>query len=212
MRTGPSAASAPALVVPAIGGGGSRNDRVTTSSAGGEITINGGRLVASGGQYGLGAGGTVTGTTSCKDGLRTRIRINDGTVEVSGSVAAIGGPETALAATTNVESVVIRGGSVKFNGVLQVAPTAGDDDNSPVYSVPVRHSLLHSSPLACEMEIKTVTPAYTFNYHGTGHAGDGNVHFWMPNGRHLRGDGFYVSINGADNVFAGYTGAVIYLR
>ena len=28
----------------------------------------------------------------------------------------------------------------------------------------------------------------------------------------LETNGFYVSINGADNVFAGYTGAVIYLR
>lgn len=203
---------APGLVVPAIGGGGNRNDQVAVSAGGGEITINGGCLRASGGQYGIGAGGTQNGTTSIKNGVRTNVRINDGTIEVSGSVAAIGGPDVALAATTNVESVVIRGGSVKFSGALQIAPTVGDDNATPVYSVPVRKSLLRSSPLACEMMVKTVSPAYEFNYHGTGHEDDDNVYFWLPNGRHLRGDGLYIAVNGADDVIAGYTGAVIYVR
>ncbi len=205
--------SAPGLLVPAIGGGGVRNPKVTVSAGGGDITVNGGVLMASGGHYGLGAGGTTNGTATCKDGLRTRVRINDGTVEVAGSRAAIGGPEMAEAATTNVAAVVIRGGSVKFSGALQVAPTAGDDDGSRVYRVPVRKTLLRTpSPYACALPVTTVAPPYTFSYHGAGHAGDENVHFWLPNGRHRRGDGFFISVNGEADAFAGYTGVVFYLR
>jgi len=129
--------AAPAIA-PAIGGGGTRynNEEAkirTESTSGGEIIVSGGCVIAIGHYIGIGSGGMSThAPQATHNGGKTSLTITDGTVYVSttgaaDSLWAIGGPEQAGSAVTNLTSVTVTGGNmgVRYGGI-QVHPTNGE--------------------------------------------------------------------------------------
>ena len=181
------------IVSAAIGGGGARHtsNKNPDSTSGGEILIEGGTVIALGDKIGIGAGGMTTDAPMATRGGSTTVTISNGVVYAEGSLCAIGGPEQATSASTNLTAVTITGGFlVKRSGEIQVQPTNGEElGNRPVYST----SFYESDKSPIYVSGSDTAPAYEYPTEKR----VGNVptkwttwmYAWLPEGTHRLIDG-----------------------
>jgi len=182
--------STAAIISAAIGGGGARHttNKNPDSTSGGEILIEGGTVIALGDKIGIGAGGMTTDAPTATRGGNTTVTIRNGTVYADGSICAIGGPEQATSAATNLTSVTITGGYLMTrSGGVQIQPTNGEALGSrPVYSMSTYDS--DKSPIYVSSSGNA--PAYEYPMEkrvGSEPSGWGSGawrYVWLPEGEH----------------------------
>ena len=176
------------MVSAAIGGGGARHvtNKNPDSTSGGEILIEGGTVIALGDKIGIGAGGMTTDAPQATRGGNTTVTISNGVVYAEGKLCAIGGPEQATSAVTNLTSVTITGGYLMTrSGGVQVQPTNGETlGNRPVFST----SFYDSDKSPVYVSGTGTAPAYEYPTEkrtgGTPTGWPGYVYAWLPEGEH----------------------------
>ena len=176
------------IVSAAIGGGGARHttNKNPDSTSGGEILIEGGTVIALGDKIGIGAGGMTTDAPTATRGGNTTVTISNGTIYAEGKLCAIGGPEQATSAVTNLTSITITGGRLMTrSGGVQVQPTNGEAlGNSPVYST----SFYESDQSPIYVSSAGNSPAYEYPTEtrvGSVPSGWSSwMYAWLPEGEH----------------------------
>ncbi|MBR1588619.1 MAG: hypothetical protein IJ658_09880 [Kiritimatiellae bacterium] len=176
------------IVSAAIGGGGARHktNKNPDSTSGGEILIEGGTVIALGDKIGIGAGGMTTDAPTATRGGNTTVTIRNGTVYAEGKTCAIGGPEQATSAVTNLASVTITGGYLMTRGGgVQVQATNGEAlGNRPVYSM----SCYDSDKSPFHVSGAGDAPAYEYPVEqrvgGVPAGWSWWMYVWLPEGEH----------------------------
>ena len=176
------------IVSAAIGGGGARHtsNKNPDSTSGGEILIEGGTVIALGDKVGIGAGGMTTDAPTATRGGNTTVTIRNGVVYAEGKTCAIGGPEQAASAVTNLASVTITGGFLQTRGGgVQVQATNGEAlGNRPVYATTFWDS--DKSPISVSGAGDASAYAYPIATRvGNAPAGwSWWMYAWLPEGEH----------------------------
>ena len=176
------------IVSAAIGGGGARHttNKNPDSTSGGEILIEGGTVIALGDKIGIGSGGMTTDAPTATRGGNTTVTISNGTIYAEGKLCAIGGPEQATSAVTNLTSITITGGRLMTrSGGVQVQPTNGEAlGNRPVYST----SFYESDKSPIYVSSADNAPAYEYPTEarvGSVPSGWSSwMYAWLPEGEH----------------------------
>lgn len=174
------------IVCPALGGGGIRDvsGTYTASSSGGTILIEGGRVLATGPQIGIGSGGYASVAPQALHSKPTQVIVSGGEIIAKGGMWGIGGAEQATSAATNLTSVTITGGTLHTSSGVQVQPTNGEAlGNRRLYETKVYPSDLSPYYVQAGEGGPAYEHVFTAAYNATWHP-DNWAHLWLPVGTH----------------------------